>query len=267
MKKSLCFLFTVFVSLSLSACGRGEGKPFEASVFSFDQSAALLFAIEDKTVLLNTGGPDDAKKILRYCHEKGISRIDVLIIASFTSDCMGGAEKIIKNMEIGRVYEPAYSMGNEYVKEYYFALSTKDIIPIVVTDDLALPMGQGSLDLFVSGQKIDRETDNQTIAVKANFSGQKLLYWPPMGQTTSLTDGHCDLSCDFVFVPDCDDLRIFEELLLIAKPHTALIETMHTEQQYSEAEQVGQKHDCKVYFNKQEILSIQYKNGQTEIEP
>ncbi|MCI8332257.1 MAG: hypothetical protein HFE78_05480 [Clostridiales bacterium] len=265
MKRSVCLLFALAVSLSLFACSRSDDCAFEAAIFTFDESTATLFTIQGKTILLNTGGPEEAKKILQYLREQEINRIDMLIISSFTKDCMGGAEKLIKNMEIGMVYEPAYSLGNEYVKEYYFALSTKDIMPIVVAEDMALPVGQGRLDLLVSGKEIDREMVNQTIVVRAGFPGQTLLYWPAVDAASVIADGHCDLSCDFAFVSGCDDVLAFEKLLALAKPRMVFISPWQTEKANREAEQAGRDAGCTVYFIKQNFLSILYKDGQIKI--
>ncbi|MCI8589886.1 MAG: hypothetical protein HFE77_04160 [Clostridiales bacterium] len=263
MNKYLCLFMGLLVSLSFCACSQDDNV-VEASIFSFDKSSALLLNIEDQIILINTGGPEEAKKILQYLHEQEINRIDLLILSSFTSDCMGGAEKIIKNIDIGRVYEPVYSMGNEYVKEYYFALSAKDIMPIVVREDLTISIGHESLCLFVSGQESEKETSNQVLAVKADCSGQQFLYWPSMDDSSILVDGHCDLFCDYLYVPNYHDWQAFANLLAMTKPRMAFI-SKQTVQMKKEAEKVSQEAGCTIYFINQEFLSVRYENGQAEI--
>ena len=67
------------------------------------QKRVIKTDVYKRQVLINTGGREESRMVLQTLKEQQISRIDLLVLSSFSESAMGGAARIIENLEIGAV--------------------------------------------------------------------------------------------------------------------------------------------------------------------
>lgn len=115
--------------LILSATIHLPNNNFE--IISFDvgnADAFLLKTPQNKYFIIDTGKMGYAGRrsqadmlILKYLRDKGIKRIDGLILTHFDSDHSGGAVDLINNLEITRVYVNSTTENKRLAKQIYKA--------------------------------------------------------------------------------------------------------------------------------------------------
>jgi len=70
--------------------------------------AMLLRSYNGKTVLIDTGGPRARGKLKRALKAEGVTRIDALVLTHPHADHIGNAVTVLREFEVGIVYEPGY---------------------------------------------------------------------------------------------------------------------------------------------------------------
>ena len=95
----------------------------------------MLLLSENATVVLDTGEQGEGKEILKALETLGVEKIDYLILTHFDKDHVGGAAKIIKEMDISHILQTYPVKDNDAYQDYLKAVATASITPEIVTSD------------------------------------------------------------------------------------------------------------------------------------
>lgn len=130
-KSVLALLLTIL--LLLSSCvsdtkkaagemAQPETTDLEVYFFDAGKADAILLTTENGTVLIDAGEKGFGKTILAHLEEKGIDKIDYLIITHFDQDHVGGAAKVINNITVETVLQSNCPKDSEEYEKYVKAL-------------------------------------------------------------------------------------------------------------------------------------------------
>ncbi|MCR5330008.1 MAG: MBL fold metallo-hydrolase, partial [Lachnospiraceae bacterium] len=107
-----------------TATGNGEGNDLSdtdgngqdvagtnciITAFAVGKADAILISSGDANILVDAGEEADAEYILAKLKEKGISRLDLLLVTHFDKDHAGGVPQILENIAVDRIYYPDYA--------------------------------------------------------------------------------------------------------------------------------------------------------------
>ena len=201
-------LIWLIVCLSLTtACGKALQKDelsapevagsFTVKVMSIGKADAIVLMTENHTVLIDTGKRGDGKKILSYLSKKGVRKIDYMIITHFDSDHIGGAVKLLNNIEIENIITPKYKgTNNEYVR-FINALSDNAKKQQIITEKMSFILDDVLFEAYPAEQNYYEESDNDfSIAVSVTHGENKFLFMGDAEETrlnelfTQLELGH-----------------------------------------------------------------------------
>ena len=77
---------------------------FEMSFVNLSFADATLIRTKESTILFDAGSADTAPKLVSYLRERGIEKIDVLILSSNDPAFVGGAPEILRQFTVGEVW-------------------------------------------------------------------------------------------------------------------------------------------------------------------
>lgn len=125
-----------------------EQTPFGALqvwCFQAGKADAFLFWNEAGAVLLDTGESGFGKTILEKLAELGIQRLDYLIVTHFDKDHVGGAKKILSEIQVGTVLQSnSPKSGAEAYEKYLSTLASKGIEPVTVREKMEFRLGEAT---------------------------------------------------------------------------------------------------------------------------
>jgi len=177
MKKILLFAFSLLLVctslLSFSACGTadttttpvggsqdtefvGNGK-VNIKFFKVGKANATLIRSGNLAILVDTGEnddedgngkQDDGEKILEYLAEKGVTRLDYVIISQFNKNHYGAMQTILEGVSVKNVIEPSYTKTGTAYDAYRAALAKANITPEVVSATKEIVAGDLKLTLY-----------------------------------------------------------------------------------------------------------------------
>ena len=82
----------------------------------------------------------------------GIERLDLLIITHFDKDHVGGADKILENIEVARVLEPDYDKDSKQYRQYCEALEEQGVAAEALCETRPSPLGGCEFSIDVANR-------------------------------------------------------------------------------------------------------------------
>ena len=131
MRKDIILLIGVILFLMLVLVFTRINKNENINIYVFDsgKADAIIISKNNKYMMIDTGEESNVDSILSYFEKNNIKKLDYLIITHFDKDHVGGASKIIDNIEIGRVLSSNVPKESVYYNNY---IITNKKIPFII---------------------------------------------------------------------------------------------------------------------------------------
>lgn len=156
-------------ALTAAACGKKEEKQTypELKVTFLDVGKADSIAIqtENSTVVIDCGQKGDGKDLVALLEESGVTSVDYLIITHYDQDHVGGASKLIKNIEVKDILAPDYEEQSEEMDKYHSAMAEKGIEPQLLTSDLSFTLDGAEFTVYAPKQTFYGEDDDNDFSL------------------------------------------------------------------------------------------------------
>ena len=225
--------------LLLAACAPGgaerapeaaepaEGADLTVHFFDAGKADAILLHTPDSAVLIDAGEKGFGKTILAYLEEKGVGKIDCLIITHFDKDHVGGAAKVLNSIEVGEVLQSNQPKDSEEYEKYRKALDAAGIEAVTVRDARAFTLDGVSyaVDPPRRTEYAEKSSNNSSLIVTVTNGASRFLFAGD-AQTERLTEflsagaGPCDV---LKVAHHGADEPMLEPLLAAVKPAWAVI--------------------------------------------
>lgn len=215
-----------------------EDSELEVHFFDAGKADAILLTTEDSAVLIDTGEKGFGKTILSYLAQKGIERLDCLILTHFDKDHVGGAAKVLSGIPVDTVLQSNRPEDSDEYRSYVEALAAAGIEPVTVRETYVFTLDGVSFTVDPPRQTDYPEdsSNNSSLIVAARHTETRFLFTGD-AQTRRLAEflDANDESFDVLKLPHHGgDEPLLSELLASTKPTFAVI-TTSAEEPESEA--------------------------------
>ncbi len=159
---------------------------------------SMIIRTPQSTVIIDCGEKGDGKEIVSLLEDEGVTTVDYLIITHYDKDHVGGASKVIKNLDVKNVLAPDYEEISEEMDKYHKALAEKNITPQLLTSDLSFELDSADYTVFAPEKDYyGEDNDNDfSLVTKVKYHDITFLYTgDAMEQRLEeiMDVGHCDL--------------------------------------------------------------------------
>ena len=195
-------------ALVLSACAASDAKKaaqaagtqLEAHFFQAGAADAILLTTAHSAVLVDAGEQGFGKEILSYLEEKGIDRLDALIVTHFDKDHVGGAAKVLGGIAVDTVLQSNCPKDSEAYEKYQKALGAAGIAPLTVRETYTFTLDGVvySVDPPRQSSYVTDESNNSSLIVTVT-DGETRFLLAGDAQTARLAEylstapAHCDV--------------------------------------------------------------------------
>jgi beta-lactamase superfamily II metal-dependent hydrolase len=107
--------------------------------------SVLIVAPSGKTVLIDAGPPGAGKKVLEALKRAGVSRLDFLVATHAHADHVGGADDVLKALEVGQVFYSGYPHTSREYDDFLKAVQQKNVKLEKAVPGTTLDLGDGAL--------------------------------------------------------------------------------------------------------------------------
>lgn len=176
---------------------------FYISILDIGKADAVILYSGNSTAIIDCGEKGDGKDILEYLSKKNIQYIDYLFITHFDKDHVGGAAKLISNINIGKIITPQYNGSNEEYAEYIKTVKAENIIPAELTDEMIFTLNDVLFEVFPPQKAVYKEGDNDYSLVISVSHGENKFLFAGDAEEERLSElwGQLILKHDFLKVP------------------------------------------------------------------
>lgn len=187
MKKTLKFI-TIFLVLifALTSCSIDVKKPKSVSneynsklkihYIDVGQGDSILVQKNYSNMLIDTGTNESTGKLISYLKKQNIRKIDYLILTHPHEDHIGGADAVIKDFDIGKIYMPRVASSTRTFKDVLRAMKDKGLKanePELLEN---LKLGDANFTFYgpINSEKGDLNT--YSIILKLTYGNTKFLF-------------------------------------------------------------------------------------------
>ena len=203
----------------------------DLTVFDVDKADSMVLTSENSTVIIDCGEKADGKEIIEYLEEKNISSVDYLIITHYDKDHVGGAAKVINNIEVKNVLAPDYEESSDEMDKYNKALSEAGITPKLLTGDFSFTLDNAEYTVYAPKQSYyGEDNDNNFSLVTKITHGNNVLLFTGDAMEQRLEEIMDIGDCDFLKVPyHGRSLDNLDDFLSAVTPEKAVVCTSKSE--------------------------------------
>ena len=177
VKKIIILLF--LISLFLFSCRKKETYPdFIVDFLDVGKADCMVLRTENSTVVIDCGEKGDGKQILSLLAENEIETVDYLIITHYDKDHVGGATKLINNIEVKNILAPDYAEDSNEVKKYNKALAEKNITPMLMHDNISFTFDDVEYIVYAPKKTFYGEDDDNdfSLVTKVVYHDTTMLF-------------------------------------------------------------------------------------------
>lgn len=193
MRKRYLFLTLLLIGiLCLSSCedtgqttSDTESFPdtttneMQITFFNAGKADCFLIQTDNSAVIIDTGKNKMGNELVSHCKKNNIKVIDAMIITHFDNDHVGGADKILKELQVNHIYEPAYTGENSrQYAQYRSRINPKatNLHSLEQSADFAIDGIQYHIDVADQKSFPESETNNISLVTSLYFKDQSFLF-------------------------------------------------------------------------------------------
>jgi len=208
----------------------GETHPSMHMVFpNLDTGKATILELPTgETVLIDCAGTEDFPKLYDVLSQRGIKRIEYVILTSDTLSCTGGLQKLSANFELGDIYISYQMKGINDFRKICQNNSNKDCSLYLVCEGTRIFDFEGvSIDVLSSKIAKTSNGESASVCLYISYNDVSLFYegdgdYIAEREIVSTMKG--SIKSEVIVVPHCGKEYIpSEELLNETRPKFAVI--------------------------------------------
>lgn len=162
------------------------------------QGDSILIQKNYSNMLIDTGTNDSTDKLISYIKKQNIKKIDYLILTHPHEDHIGGADAVIKNFDIGKIYMPKIGTYTKTFRDVLIAMKNKGLK--ANEPDLLETFKLGDANCVFYGPIDSKKGDFNTysIVLKLTYGNTKFLFTgdAQAQNEKAMIDNNYDLSAD-----------------------------------------------------------------------
>lgn len=201
----LCMLIGV---MALLAGGCAASEQLQVDFYNVGKADAMLITTpQGQRILIDAATNDEGKQLVKRFEKEGIEAIDLMIITHFDKDHVGGADKIIENMQVAQVLAPRYNKESKQHTQFLEAMeASKDtqLIEMKTAQRMEFEAG-GAQFVVTAAQRTNYGKDEEndfSLVVRMTYGDTRFLFAgdaEEARQIEILNEG--DVACDVLKMP------------------------------------------------------------------
>ena len=230
-------LFMILVTVSLCSCARTPEKVggLEVYCFSAGKADAFLLSTKESAVLIDTGLNGFGAEVLGVMKEKGISKLDCMIITHFDKDHVGGASEIINGCAVENVLQSNYEKNSDEYRKYVKALSEKKLEANTLREKYVFTLDEAEYTVVPPEEEVYEKnpSNNSSLIVSVKYGRNSFLFMgDAQKQRVKEFINQNTKTYDFIKVPHHGKWQgKLDDLFAVTKPTYAVITSSDTDRE------------------------------------
>ena len=207
LRKALLPFAVLLLLLTGAQAAPEQPEPLDLTLLRVGKADAIVARCGGDCLVIDTGEEDDGADLVRFLRRQGAERVDVLIITHFDKDHVGGAARLLEQLEVGRILTPDYESENPACAAFFEALERCHLAPERLRESVSLSLGSAGLLVEPSAGCVpagDGGQDNNLSLITTLTHGDLRLVFAGDAEKQRIREwlaGDSAQPCDFLKVP------------------------------------------------------------------
>ena len=236
--------------------------------FNAGKADACIISINGKHMMIDTGEKELANEAIQYFKNNKIEKLDYLIITHFDKDHVGGAAKIIDNIEVGKVFDTIYSKESDEYNDYVSALIANKVGSEHVKDKQEVTLEDLKITIIGTDSIFDNnESNNSSLIVGIRYKNNGFLFTGDI-QNARIKEYLSEYKdqYDFIKMPYHGYyLKRLDDLLETVKPKYAVITSSKKEKEDDETVNLLRNLGIKYYLTRDGSITVRSNGNYIQI--
>ncbi len=192
---------------------------------------AIVLSSGGETMVIDAGEEDDGEKLVLALKSAGADHVDVLVITHFDKDHVGGADTLLREMEVGRVFLPDYQGAGTDYEEFTALAGEKDLNVTCLREEVTFSLGSASVLIeppasYEIGDSDDEYDNNFSLITTVSHGDNTLVFMgdAEKDRIREWLSAAKDRTCDLIKVPHHGVYnKAVKELAAAAKASIAVV--------------------------------------------
>lgn len=172
----------------------------ELNIFYLDvgQADSTFITVNGCNMLIDSGNEQDGYYIWQFLKAQNIDKIDYFIITHFDEDHMGGAYKILEELEIGVLYMPNNSSTSQKYQKFIQTIENNNINVdrgLKASNDITYFLGNATWKVLNINE--GKNLNDSSIVVQLDYGKTKYIF---MGDATLNVENNTEINWEEVDV-------------------------------------------------------------------
>ena len=276
-KRMLCYMLSAIILILCGCQNRNDTAEaklpevtgnFDFTILKIGQADAIILRTANHSVIIDCGEEDDGNEILEYLQTNGIKTVDYLFITHFDKDHVGGAAKVIENVNIKNIITPDYEGTNAEYESYQASAEQKNITPILLTENMSFTLDDVLFEIFPPLKKAYKEGDNDFSLAIAATHGENTFLFAGDAEEERLTEimSQTGKEYDFLKVPHHGRYnKKTKSFIKAVKPSYAVITCSKKNPAEEETVSALENEKCNIYYTKDGDVNVTSNGYKIEI--
>ena len=159
----------------------------EVHILAIGKADAILLLADGKAMLIDAGYKHNAEEVVSYLKNKGVTRLEYVILTHGDKDHVGGMADVLRSFEVGQVLISPKKEKSEYYSDMVTVIQSKNISCVSPEVGTTYSLGTATFQTLAPGPKALKEgSDNDaSIAIRFAYGNRSFLL---MGDALSTTE-------------------------------------------------------------------------------
>ncbi|KHD38722.1 competence protein ComE [Clostridium acetobutylicum] len=177
--------------------GRISNSQFKVHYIDVGQGDSILVQDGDKNMLIDTGTNESQNYLISYLKKQNIKEINYMVLTHPHEDHIGGADKVIKNFMVDKIYMNSVSTNTKTFRDLIYAMKEKGL-KADEPDSENFKLNKADCNVYGPVNPTEGNLNTYSIVVKVTYGQNKFLF---TGDTQSsneeaMIEKGYDLKCD-----------------------------------------------------------------------
>ena len=176
MRTLMAFLLVLVIMLP----GGADAVSGQLEVVFLDvgKADAIVILTDNSAVLIDAGTDKMGERIVSFLEERGVERVDVMIITHFDKDHVGGADLVLEALPVGLVIEPVYEKDSKQYREYIDALEQAQVKVESLAGNISFSLDGLSYAIDVANDDYygEDEENDFSLVTSLRFGSMRFLF-------------------------------------------------------------------------------------------
>lgn len=174
-------IILVHFAFKAYSSSRAEAAPkpsLDITFLKVGKADAMILKSGDEAMVIDTGEKEDGDEILEKLRDAGVSRLRALVITHYDKDHVGGADTVVKGIDIDSVYLPDYEGSGGRFKKFMEAVKEERIEPLYLREPVSFTLGTCEVDIepplsYEISADMEEEYDNDLSLITSVKCGER----------------------------------------------------------------------------------------------